>query len=269
MATHLVRPQSRVQRRRKKRKGPAIKPQHGVSDNLARQITAEVVTPLFRNINRTVRAASGNVVDIQEAIRYLGVLSVTDRARVLKMFGGTVEHMARLHKQEFRLRMFHFLGLDITYALKDDALAPVIMQRIDDGVQRITTLPQKQIDRLSVKIQKLMADSDTAFSRAAVLDLVQEQANYAQSHARLIARDQVSKATGSFNNVRQVQAGFSQYTWSSSNDNRVRPTHMANEGMVFEWNNAPATGHPGEDIQCRCVALADVSSWVRPPQPTL
>jgi len=36
----------------------------------------------------------------------------------------------------------------------------------------------------------------------------------------------------------------------------VRPTHAQNHGGRFYWNKPPATGHPGEDILCRCVAMA-------------
>ncbi|WP_442872598.1 phage minor head protein [Cognatishimia sp. SS12] len=37
-------------------------------------------------------------------------------------------------------------------------------------------------------------------------------------------------------------------------DSRVRPSHAENDGRVFEWNDPPATGHPGDDYGCRCTA---------------
>lgn len=76
-----------------------------------------------------------------------------------------------------------------------------------------------------------------------------------ESRAKLIARDQTSKMNGAFNEVRQTSLGIDQYIWQTSGDERVREEHAANDGQVFAWNDPPATGHPGEDIQCRCVAI--------------
>jgi hypothetical protein len=44
------------------------------------------------------------------------------------------------------------------------------------------------------------------------------------------------------------------YIWRTAGDDKVRPSHAANEGERFAWDNPPDTGHPGEDINCRCVA---------------
>lgn len=76
-----------------------------------------------------------------------------------------------------------------------------------------------------------------------------------ESRAKLIARDQTSKMNGAFNEVRQTSLGIDQYIWQTSGDERVREEHAANDGQMFAWNDPPATGHPGEDIQCRCVAI--------------
>lgn len=45
------------------------------------------------------------------------------------------------------------------------------------------------------------------------------------------------------------------YVWRTRGDDRVRPTHQRNEGRLFAWSDPPeATGHPGEDFGCRCLA---------------
>lgn len=51
-------------------------------------------------------------------------------------------------------------------------------------------------------------------------------------------------------------AGLSdQYVWRTQRDERVRRSHRMNDGRVFSWADAPATGHPGEDYNCRCEAV--------------
>lgn len=45
------------------------------------------------------------------------------------------------------------------------------------------------------------------------------------------------------------------YIWSTQDDDKVRPSHAANEGRIFAWDNPPATGNPGDEPGCRCMAV--------------
>lgn len=44
------------------------------------------------------------------------------------------------------------------------------------------------------------------------------------------------------------------YIWHTQEDDKVRSSHAANNGRIFSWDEPPATGHPGEDFNCRCWA---------------
>ncbi len=44
------------------------------------------------------------------------------------------------------------------------------------------------------------------------------------------------------------------YIWRTRGDEKVRPSHAANNGKVFSWDSPPPTGHPGDDYGCRCTA---------------
>jgi SPP1 gp7 family putative phage head morphogenesis protein len=50
-----------------------------------------------------------------------------------------------------------------------------------------------------------------------------------------------------------------QYVWRTRDDDKVRPSHPANDGRVFDWSAPPETGHPGTDYGCRCRAVPYVS----------
>lgn len=62
-------------------------------------------------------------------------------------------------------------------------------------------------------------------------------------------------AYGAFVQREQIARGIASYRWRTVGDSRVRPTHRANEGQIFTWQNAPATGHPGHEHNCRCSAI--------------
>jgi SPP1 gp7 family putative phage head morphogenesis protein len=92
--------------------------------------------------------------------------------------------------------------------------------------------------------------------------LLLERAEVSVSRAELIARDQTLKTYAGVAEAQQKEAGVTQYVWSTSQDERVRENHQALEGQPFDWSNPPPAGNngeplaPGEDYQCRCVAIA-------------
>jgi SPP1 gp7 family putative phage head morphogenesis protein len=57
------------------------------------------------------------------------------------------------------------------------------------------------------------------------------------------------------------------YIWRTSGDDKVRPSHAANEGRVFAWNNPPDTGNPGEAPNCRCTAEPYYGPYDPPIEP--
>jgi len=88
---------------------------------------------------------------------------------------------------------------------------------------------------------------------------IRQRFTVGKNRARLIARDQVGKLNGQLTKLRQEELGLTRYVWRTVGDERVRASHRANDGEVFSWDKPPATGHPGEDIQCRCYAEPDFS----------
>ena len=92
-------------------------------------------------------------------------------------------------------------------------------------------------------------------------DQLLQRGSVSVSRATLIAVDQTLKLAGAVTQARQVAAGVSRYKWSTSLDERVRPTHAELEGQVFDWDDPPVTNDagdtnaPGGDYRCRCVAI--------------
>ena len=94
-----------------------------------------------------------------------------------------------------------------------------------------------------------------------------ERGDVLASRAELIARDQTLKLNANLTQSRMQDAGVEQYDWSTSQDERVRPMHAALEGSRQRFDSPPVTNeegetnNPGEDIQCRCIALPVVVSF--------
>lgn len=90
------------------------------------------------------------------------------------------------------------------------------------------------------------------------IEKIQEELSKAEgigeNRARLIARDQTNKFNGQLTQLRQQELGITSYVWTTAQDERVRPTHKVLDGEVFTWEKGPKIGHPGSEINCRCIA---------------
>jgi SPP1 gp7 family putative phage head morphogenesis protein len=106
------------------------------------------------------------------------------------------------------------------------------------------------------QVREIVEDPATLGMRVkAIKERLIERGDVSQSRAELIARDQTLKLNGQITATRQMRAGVESYVWSTSQDERVREEHAALEGQTFSWVAPPEVGHPGQDFQCRCVAI--------------
>lgn len=96
---------------------------------------------------------------------------------------------------------------------------------------------------------------------------LREATGASKRQAALIARDQTGKLMGQLNQARQVEAGFDEYEWYDSRDERVRKSHRSLHGTIQRWSKPPIVryvkglpmrAHPGEDVNCRCAALPHI-----------
>lgn len=171
-----------------------------------------------------------------------------------RVAGATANRVKDTVDERLRNEIRRSVGIDIKPAMLDDAhVTPSLNSAVKDNVKLITSIPNEYLDR----VEKHLVEAVVAGKRHEELArLVHNIGQSTYRRAEIIARDQVSKMNSSFNRIRQQSVGIEKYVWSTSNDERVRPEHVENNGKTFRWAEPPEeTGHPGEDIMCRCVAL--------------
>ena len=144
------------------------------------------------------------------------------------------------------------------------------------NVELITGMQDDSLERIGALLEDYdgLRVEDTATTLEDIFDLT-------RARAELIARDQVLKLNGNLNQEAQQRAGVDKYRWSTSHDGSVRddpkgrgdPNHADLDNTVHSWDDPPvtcertgATNHPGQDYQCRCVAIPvleefDDESW--------
>ena len=138
------------------------------------------------------------------------------------------------------------------------------------NTQLIKSIPSKYLDQVSnIVMGNIRQGMRPSYIEAQLV----QQFGVTQRRARLIARDQTSKITGEINRLRQTGAGIEYFTWVTSQDERVRHSHVdvAKRDVgygpgVFKWSDLPVVDgvktFPGQPINCRCIARATTNAQV-------
>lgn len=226
------------------------------------RLRREILNPLQRAIRDRVRLARDDYEAIRRSLdtiqRLPGITQATQSAAQ-----AMASRLQAYHKMKFTKQMRQHLGIDIRPIMRSKALNPTIKAFIEANVSLIRTIPVRHHASLVRELTKL-ARSNKAFSRTDIEKILTKSYNVSGFNMRRIARDQNAKLMSQITEIRQQQLGITHYKWRSTGDLRVRPTHRNNNGLIFEWAHPPATtGHPGDDINCRCTSMAMIP--VLPP----
>lgn len=271
---HIVRamPHGAAMRKRKGRLLKPVKPSHknelwyranllSIVCQLREIARAELLPDLKRFEPLYAKADDGLARDRQIPRRSLD----TTFQRMAQMVGGigqTALRLASLAAQRNADTVDERLKAAIKASVAID-ISPVLTQSgpilnamkaaTKANIDLITSIPEQYFEKLGDAVGKNMERGMRFEDLAKEIERI---GDVTESRAKLIARDQTSKMNGAFNKARQTSLGIDKYMWQTAGDERVRDEHNENDGKIFNWNDPPAaTGHPGEDINCRCVAV--------------
>ena len=235
-----------------KRSTPGTGTPSALSLAYERALRRRMLRDLFREFTARVQAAERDYEAIRATIRRIPDLPSlanlsAEEARL---------HMERIrayHTRRFATQMRLAFGVDVNPFIPGTALEPYMAQAVVDNVALIKTIPERLHTSLTRGITRLQVAGP--FDQQALQRLLRDSYGSSGYNLRRLTRDQTSKAIGSFNETRQQALGITEYVWSTSQDERVRETHVSKHGLTFRWASPPSdTGHPGNDVQCRCTA---------------
>lgn len=241
---------------------PAIRPLNIVWRRYERALVDRLLNPIHRVLVARVKAAGREYEEIREAIQEIPKPSPTadkaTRAAAMRAARETKKH----HTKRFSRAMRNHLGVNVGPMLPDTE--PVMKTFLQTNVDLIKTIPRRHHAALLRDLTKLATDK--AFDQEAVEAVLSKSYRSSGYNLRRLTRDQTQKLTAQLDRTRQQAVGITQYRWLTVGDERVRPTHAANNGKIFSWDTPPpGTGHPGDDIQCRCHAQPVIPTRQRTP----
>lgn len=206
-----------------------------------RQRVEQWLAPRLRQVARADANATTLDVELDALIDELLAELGTQVKRPLLDLAGEIDGR--------NARALAALGVDV----RAHGLGDLVQQTITRNVSLLRNAGREYADQ----VEAILADPASLGLRVEELaDLIAQRGDVAESRAMLIARDQTAKLNAGISAARQQAAGITRYEWSTSRDERVRESHRANEGRIFRFDSPPVeTGNPGDDIQCRCVAI--------------
>ena len=149
------------------------------------------------------------------------------------------------------LRARFGLGVDVYRA--EPWLVPLQANWTAQNVQLIKSIPEQYLSRVETIVRQGVV---SGVSGKELAKQISDASGVTLRRANIIARDQTSKANAQLSEYRMKDLGINRYIWTTSHDERVRPSHRALDGKEFSFDKPPSEGNPGQPVLCRC--------WARP-----
>jgi len=224
--------------------------------NELKQLIKQILVPEIPSMIAEVESKMPNDRQDSYLDRLNGLIIYIKQAIQNKVFNTIVEaevigvEIARFNKTQFQKLNDSIFGIDIF--VDEPWLSDQLQLFAAQNAQLIQSLPDQELERVAGDIERGLQQGlrFTDISKG-----IQKSFGITHRRATLIARDQTTKLNASLTRLRQQEVGVEEYIWQTSGDERVRATHKHNDGKVFRWDTPPKiTGHPGNDVNCRCVA---------------
>jgi SPP1 gp7 family putative phage head morphogenesis protein len=149
---------------------------------------------------------------------------------------------------------------------EDEAFAKLMDNSITEATSLIRSIPKKYMGEVEKALLTYEKQQPLPEGRS-LWEQIQHTGGVTRWRAQFLARDQTSKLNAAVTQFQYEQAGIKEYIWRTAGDSRVvgNPSgkypqgsklhhdHYHRDGKVYKWS-APGP-KPGEEINCRCVAL--------------
>lgn len=239
-------------------------------DNMLQTLLTELDKPTLTDAPDTTPLSI--TARLAAVMQQLASISITELAPQLS--AGFVARANQQNKEQTQRTFSQAFGIDLTGMLGEGAIKPEMEKAVRDNVDLITSIHTDFIHDIGAAVFDNMKDGGRHEN---LIDIIKERGNVTRNRARLIARDQTSKLNADLTEARNVALGLDLYEWGGTGDERERDSHFVLNGMLCKYSDPTVysdddgktwkkrstigafIGKPGEDYQCRCLALPRVS----------
>ena len=192
-------------------------------------VRKKYLTPLFTNVE-------SRMADVVAANQVWRVMDDIVGALVAKPHNGvpveaiqqSIDGMNGYHRKKVIDTFRRALGVDIRPLLTEPAIRQFMNQKVRENVGLIKTIPGRLRLGLLGRMYELL--DEAPFDQQMLKTALRDEFKSSGYNLRRITRDQTNKTIGGLTQVRQTQLGIESYQWITSQDERVRPSHVRNSG---------------------------------------
>lgn len=195
-------------------------------------------------------------ISAKALLAYLEKYEKTDRtSQVENIAQGFVSRGDAQNQAEVSTNLKNQTGVDLGGYLRNSPnIAEKVNAMTSANVQLIKSIRSQYLDKVQNAVTQALVSGSLNKDLTAQIKSIGQTT---EKRAAFIARDQSSKLNAALTQARHEDLGVKKYMWSTAGDERVRDSHAEKDGQIFEYANPPAdTGHPGHDVNCRCVQIA-------------
>lgn len=231
-----------------------------------RQQLKQFVKTMTDDIERALQQPQGSffmddaegfkAISAKALLAYLEKYEKTDRtSQVENIAQGFVSRGDAQNQAEVSTNLKNQTGVDLAGYLRNSPnIAEKVNAMTSANVQLIKSIRSQYLDKVQNAVTQALVSGSLNKDLTAQIKSIGQTT---EKRAAFIARDQSSKLNAALTQARHEDLGVKKYMWSTAGDERVRDSHAEKDGQIFEYANPPAdTGHPGHDVNCRCVQIA-------------
>lgn len=149
--------------------------------------------------------------------------------------------------------------LEVTPDMTDEARENIASDYSENLKLDIKKWSDENILKLREQVQE---NANKGLRSESFSKIIQDNYKTSKSKAKFLARQETSLLMSKYREERYKAAGIKKYRWVVTHDARLRDDHADLDGEIFSWDEPPIIdtktgrrGHPGEDYNCRCLAV--------------
>ena len=222
-----------------------------------------------KNIELNLDSWVDSVDEIFTALKVWGTAKASEMLAIVTL---KASQIGDWNEKEFKRSIKTVVGVDPIS--KNQGYQTLIQSWAKENATLITSIQSNLLDDVAGVTQRGMSAGKSIND---ISKEIKDRYGVTKSRARLIARTEVGKLNGNLSKYRNEELGIKTYFWATSNDEKVRDSHKALNGMLCKWNDDSVysddegkswkrrtgkmfIGKPGDDINCRCTSRSNVAS---------
>lgn len=222
-----------------------------------------------KNIELNLDSWVDSVDDIMESLKVWGMAKASEMLAVVTL---KASQIGDWNTKQFKQSIKTVVGVDPIS--KNQGYQTLIQSWSKENSRLITSIQSNLLDDVAGVTQRGMSAGKSIND---ISKEIKDRYGVTKSRARTIARTEVGKLNGNLTKNRNQELGIKTYYFITSNDERVRDSHKALNGMLCKWDDDSVyssdngktwksrsgkmfRGKPGDDINCRCTSRSNVAS---------